>query len=216
MEEFNKDLQQNLGVSSKKIEQEALHNYLRIRIPVLVKAFNNNNKIENKDTCNYQEFSKIVKSLNIHQNFTHDSLLTHLYNKFRNRNNEMEFHTFIEDLRNTTYENNFFDLEDKVHTKLKDKIEEHKRAQLDHFELLNEKPYLLKYTEVDHNLTGNNKNTKAIESENRNMEKINTLQPSQAFFNNTFKDGIYYNNKLKERIDFISPKIDMGGIIYNY
>jgi hypothetical protein len=110
---FNKDLQLNVGLSSKKIETEFLHNYLRIRIPVLAKAFRDN-KPENDESnsCNYDTFKTIIKSMNIHNKYTSDDLLTFIFNKFKNNTNQMVFNDFIEKLHSNHTENDFYGLKD--------------------------------------------------------------------------------------------------------
>jgi len=110
IESLNNYLQKNLSKSNTHSQQEFLHNCLRIRIPVLVKVFQAS--CNGKTSCNYPEFCKIIRSINIYNKYTNDDVLKDLFDKFKNKNNEMVFQEFIEDISKAAAENDFFDLKD--------------------------------------------------------------------------------------------------------
>lgn len=210
MDAYNKELQLNAGVSSKKIETEFLHNYLRIRIPVLAKAFVSKDP-ECKNTCDYDSFKEVVKSLNIHNKYTNDDLLTNIFNKFKNNDNEMKYHDFIDDLHSNKIEVDFYGLKDKVFNHLTDQIEGQKQKQRDQFDKLKKNPTLKKYTEVDHDIQARPEILeKLIQRENTISNHVNVSQPTKEFFQNITKDTKKYFDIQQKGINSISPLLEFN------
>jgi len=105
-------LKLKVGLNNKKVDTDYLHNFLKIRIPVLVKTFQ---KIcTESHNCNYETFKNVIKDFNINTKYTHDDILSLVFEKHKNKDNVIDYQKFVEDLSNakTTADMDYYKFKD--------------------------------------------------------------------------------------------------------
>lgn len=112
VENLKKHMRIKIKDLANKNEVHFLKDYLRIRVPTLVKHFNNN--LNNDHGVDYDSFVKVLKTFNLNQKYTDEVLLKALYEqpKFKSEKGNFDYKLFVDDILDHQDDNNFFDFKE--------------------------------------------------------------------------------------------------------
>lgn len=203
-------MSEKIKESSQRDCMKYLTEYLRIVIPKMVKKFNSS--AQDKFHCDFETFKHVLSDFQIPKKYTEDEILTSVYEKFREKENDkMNYKNFVDYIIDGKESNDFFDYKKKfignIENKLinlDQKIQEKSDALKIHSEnkfkfreslrkdIEEKKSLINKRNPLDDKIT--NQTTLVYKFE----KEINSAQPSLNLINKTFENGEKFFDKRKE------------------
>lgn len=200
IEKLKKKMGDNNVETSKTNDLNFVKDYLRIRIPGLVKYFN---EVAAKEgLCDYDSLAVVIKKFPIPEKYKTSPILDSIYSQYTCQDsNFMDYKKFINDIIDTKESNYIFNFKDQYICKIKDKIEGNSQNLLDSintFNIVNQKQ-----KNLIHDMEAMKKNP---EKETNNTPKeINSTVPSTEFIKKIFADKQIHFQKHKEIEKDFSP-----------
>jgi hypothetical protein len=203
IEKLKKKMRANMMEVSKTEEINFLKEYLRIRIPILAKYFQE--ECENGQ-ADLDSFSKVIKKFPIHEKYTNENILKNLFNNCNINDNMILYKDFMDKLISSKEINDFYNFKEKYIQNIKYKIDNSSAANQESLLSLRaeeeEKRIIAK--ELEKEIKKHNEN-RHKEFEERKINEVNNLVPSTAFINKIFSKKDEYFKKHQELEKAISP-----------
>lgn len=202
MENFKKNMRINIQEMSKTDELNFLKDYLRTRIPTLVKTLNQEGK---EGFCDFACFQDAIKKFTLPDKYTTEPIMRAVFDKYKNNemDEKMNYKNFVDDILNYKEPNNFYDFKDKYMNLIKDKIEKNQNRMQESYKTLKEqdeeKKKLAKQIEEEI------KNHKNPLEETKEIQGFNSYQPSGEFLKKSFANKDLYFKKHQEIEKSFSP-----------
>ncbi len=164
--------------------------------------------ITNKKTCNYNEFTSIMKNLKIPGKYVEDETLKSLFIEY-NQNNNLNYLDFLDKICQIKDETEFFNFQQKNLNNIEVKLEEDKKS-LNNLLIENQRVVLKekerieeikrKYQEV--------LEQKEKEYKNEKINGINNMQPSAEFSNKINANSKNHFMKIEGIKECLSPSFN--------
>lgn len=195
-EDLKKHMQNNIVEMSVHNEANLIKDYLRIRIPTLVKDLNSVSI--NERFCDFNEFSKVVKKFPLDEKYKSEHVLKHIFNEYKSQENEnvMDYGNFVNSIMNKNRDNNdFYNYKERYIGNIKDKIERNRNVIQQSMQILkeNEEAKKLIAKELEEEI----QHHKLKHEENFKNEVVMCL-PSTAYVKKTFSNREEYLKKYQD------------------
>lgn len=190
-ENLKRSMMHNIIEMSKTEDLGFLKEYLRVRIPVLVRHFNE--ETNNEGVCDFEQLRKVVGRFGIPEKFTKEPVLQAIYNQFE-KGDKMDYKKLVDHLLDNKDLNDFFDFKEKYINRLKEKIEQNQNTMQESVKALREEQdaKLKLAEEIAKDIEIHKKKS---ESRDKWTQGINISQPSTEFINKVFANKSEHFNK---------------------
>jgi len=201
IDKLKKKMKDCLVETSKTNELNFLKEYLRIRIPGLVKYFNE--VAEQNGLCNYDSLAEVIKRFTLPEKYKSAPMIDAIYSQYSiEESNLMDYKKFIDDIIYSKDSNYFFNFKDHYLKKVEDKIEGSSQTVLDYINSLKSE-YERKRILLGESTNGIPKKMELDQDTSR--KEINSSVPSTGFVNKIFANRDIYFKRHQELTDNFSP-----------
>ena len=202
----------NANESTKTKDVQYLKDFLRFRIPTLVKKFNNRPGDKNSLFCDFITLNNVIKSFNIPLKYSSKDTLTDMYDEFKNKDNLFDLNKFCIQICSVKENNDFAHLQEKYPGKLYQKIKEDTHnlsVQLENNESLikAEEKCLLEKDNVYEDI----RLRKASEEKSDKIDtnSIRNCQPNKEFMLHSYANKEIYRKKHDDIVLLFEPPDDL-------
>lgn len=182
----------DINKASNAEDSKTLKDFIRVRIPLAVKMCKEMDKEEN-GVIKVNDLKTMIYNFKLPQRFLNDSVLNPLIDKFKDKDENINYKNFIEHIVDQKDLNDFFDFKDKHIEKIRNKIQSSKEKMQASYVLIKQeedkKHALLEELEKNIQLHEEAKQKEKSKDKHNFYEKhINAYQPSMEFTKQLFKD----------------------------
>jgi hypothetical protein len=163
--------------------------------------------ITNKKTCNFNEFTSIMKGLDIPRRYVEDETLRSFFNEF-NQNNNINYLIFLDKICQIKDETDFFNFQQKNLNNIEGKLEEDKKS-LNNLLIENQRVILKEKERIEEMKRKYQEvlEQKEKEYKNDNINGINNMQPSAEFSKKINANSKTHFMKIEEIKECLSPNL---------
>jgi Ca2+-binding EF-hand superfamily protein len=201
-ENLKKHMQSNIHEMSVNNEANLVKDYLRIRIPTLVKDLNN--EAVEQGFCDFNVFAKVVKKFPLDSKYTSDIILKLIFNEYKSKDDEgiMDYRHFVNSIMTKNRENDFYNYKERYINNIKEKIERNKNV-------IQESVKILQENEENKKLFAKELEEEIKQHKHKNEEKykqeVNMCIPSSEYVKKTFSNREEYFKKYQDLEKAFSP-----------
>jgi hypothetical protein len=194
-EDLKKHMQNNIVEMSVHNEANLVKDYLRIRIPILVKDLKSESLKEG--FCDFKEFSNVVKKFPLDEKYKSEPVLKHIFDEYKSQENEsiMDYRNFVTSIMNKNRDNDFYNYKERYIEHIKDKIDRNRNVIQDSIKILRENEEAKKLIakeleeEIEHH---------KHKEEEKFKNEIIMCVPSTAYIKKTFANREEYLKKYQD------------------